>query len=80
MLDGVFGRPAPAAVGILRGQQPGDAALRRLAGHHIEVTISGQHAGRAVGRVFIVGGVLVAEPEGKPGTIRALGASKVVSA
>ena len=66
------GRATPAAVGVLRGEKPAHATLCGLAIHHTKVAVSGQHPGGAIGGVFIVGGVLVAEPQGEPGTVGTL--------
>ena len=72
MLDGVPAAPPqpPSAFWTDSSQ-----ATPRRAGsvvHHIEVAVSGQHAGGAVGRILVVGGVLVAEPQRQPGAVGAL--------
>src|SRR5207302_2255481 len=66
------GSPSPAAVWVLNCEQPGDCPPGGFAVHHMEVAVSGQDAGGAVGRVLVAGGVLVAEPERQPGTVGAL--------
>src|SRR5207249_4140567 len=69
---GDAGSSSPAAVRVLSCEQPGDATPGGFAVHHMEVAVSGQDAGGAVGRVLVAGGVLVAEPERQPGTVGAL--------
>src|SRR5579875_555409 len=68
---------APAAIGILGGQQPGDAAPCRFAGHLVEIAVGGQYAGCTVNGILLIRSVLIAEPEGQPGAVWALAASEV---
>ena len=69
MLDGVLAAPPQPPSAFCADEQPGDAAPGWLAVHHIEIAVGGQHAGRAVGGILVVGGVLVAEPERQPGAV-----------
>src|SRR5262249_12725382 len=70
-------RPAPTAVRVLSAEEPGNSPTGGLTAHHVQITVGGEDAGCAVGGVFIIVGVLVAEPEREPGTVGALLAGEV---
>ena len=74
MLDGVSAAPPQPPSAFWAASSQRDAAAGGFAVHPIEVAVSGQHAGGAVGGILVVGGVLIAEPEGQPGAVGALAA------
>ena len=84
LLDGRIHSPgaAPAAVGVLHGQQPMDAAPPHAFNRNVSVAhqaVEGQnHPSRAIGRVLLAGGRLVTEPERDPGPVLSLGTRQIV--
>src|SRR5207245_8536955 len=69
-------RSPPAAIGVLRFDQPGDSTPSAIVIYHIKVAISGQNSSRPVSGVFLFRRILVAEPKGQPRTIGSLAHSK----
>src|SRR5262245_21167295 len=64
---------APAAVIVLVGEQPGDAApCGFFLQQTVEITVGSKHAGSPVGWVLVVVGVLVAEPQRQPRSVSPL--------
>ena len=68
---------APTAIGVLIDEKPTNAALRRDEMCQAEIAVRSENFRSAVGGIDVVRGVLVAEPQWQPGTIRSLIARNV---
>ena len=75
MLEGTDRSPQPPSDFARTGARRYRAGRFHI--HHMKIPVRGQYTGGTIGRILIVRGVLVAEPERQPGAIGPLLAGEI---